>query len=287
MLDLGRFVLMEPIAFSRWCQAGATLPDVTAGPAADAAREGALKIVDGVAVIPVVGMLNKRMSSEFFELASYVRTSWAVQAAAADAKVHSILLKVDSPGGYVDGVADAADDIARAAKIKRVVAQVDGIGASAAYWLASQASEVYAGRLDSVGSIGVLAVLYDRSEQAKNEGIKPVVFSTGKYKWTGVPGTAITDEQKVYIQGEVDALGDAFVADVSRGRRRSEADVRKWADGRTWPAPQAASMGLIDGIRTYAETLAAMRTDAAGASARESRLRAVRLGAAEARARTV
>lgn len=275
MLDLGRFMLMESIAFNRWLQAGATMPEISAGPAAEAEREGAPLEIDksGIAVIPVVGMTNKRYRSTLGGLASYIGTSWAVQAAAADPKVKAIVLKIDSPGGYVDGVAEAADDIAAAAKVKRVVAQIDGLGASAGYWLASQASEVYAGRLDQVGSIGVLAVLYDMSGLAEKEGIKPVVFATGKYKWTGVPGTEITEAQREYMQGLVDQTGDAFVADIARGRRRSEADIRKVADGRVFGAADALRAGLIDGISSYPETISRMRGELLGAQTRDSRMR--------------
>lgn len=272
-------LLMEPLAFHRVFTVGGgriDIPAMTAGPAADAAKADLpIRVVGSTAIIPVVGMTNKRMRANGF-LASYVATSAALEAAVADPKIDGIMLKIDSPGGFVTGIAEAADDIRKAASRKRVVAQVDGLAASAAYWMASQANEVYAGRMDDVGSIGVLAVLYDVSKADEKAGVKTEVFSTGKYKWTGVLGTAITPEQREYVQSLVDKAGDAFVADVARGRRMAEADVRKVADGRVWHGAEAQARGLIDGVRTYPETLSLMRDS----SVRDRRLTAARLGVA-------
>ena len=111
------------------------------------------------------------------------------------------------------------------------------------------------------------------SEMAKAEGIKPVVFATGKYKWTGVPGTEITEAQREYMQGLVDQTGDAFVADVARGRRRSEADIRQVADGRVFGAADALRAGLIDGISSYPETISRIRGELLTERDRAARMR--------------
>jgi len=287
--EFGKYLAMESAALERWFASGAEIEvdsadlidwgasDVAAmyaGPVTEAIKRGAQISMPsrGLASIPVRGMLNKRYSFGSF-MSSYVNIAYAVEAAAADKKVKTIMLTVDSPGGYVHGMADASDAIAKARRVKPVVAQIDDMGASAAYDLASQASVVYANRSAMVGSIGTLGVIYDYSKLMDNLGIKAEVFATGKYKWTGVEGTSLTDEQREWIQSEVDAMGDAFVADVARGRRRSAEDIQKLATGRTWFAEEAKSLGLIDEVRSYRETTAELAENIATVGARAARAR--------------
>jgi signal peptide peptidase SppA len=294
--EFGRYLAMESGALDRWFAQGAEIEvdsadlvdweasdtnAIYAGPVADAIKRGAQISLParGVAAIPILGMLNKRYGFASF-MSSYINIAFAVEAAARDPKVETILLKVDSPGGYVHGMSDASDAINRARAVKPVVAQIDDMGASAAYDLASQASTVYANRSAMVGSIGTLGVIYDVSKMLENIGVKAEVFSTGKYKWTGVEGTSLTDEQREYVQSEVDRMGDDFVADVSRGRRRSVKDIQQLATGRTWFADEAKKLGLIDDVRSYGETVTALGSSIAAATARAERNRQLQLQAA-------
>ena len=271
-------LLMEPTALRRQLSAVVQPEDIEviddmSGPVADMMRAGVpISLVNGTAIIPMVGLLNKRIRIPGFA-SSYIAASAAVRAAATDKQVRNIMLKIDSPGGFVSGVAEAADEIRAAAQTKRTVAQVDGLGAAAAYWLASQANEVVAGRLDKVGSIGVLAVIYDTSGMAEQQGVKAEVFTTGKYKAAGVPGTSLTEEQRKDIQAQVDSTGEAFIRDIARGRNMDVEDVRKVADGRVFGSAEALSHGLVDRIGSFSETLTSMATEAQ----RDTKLREARL----------
>ena len=274
-------MLIDPKLMQR--ALSATAPEVAmvgecaASPLREMAAEGVpVDVIGRTAVVPVVGMTNKRFQAAGF-IASYNAISLAVNAAVADKQIDSIMLHIDSPGGYVSGIASVADDIHKAAQQKHVVAQVDGLGASAAYWIASQANEIVAGRLDVVGSIGVMTAIYDVSKLFAEAGIKTEVFSTGKFKTAGLEGTSLTDEQRKEIQSEVDALGDAFVADIVRGRAMDEKAVRAVADGRVFQASEAVSNGLIDGIATPQETLQRLNAS----SARRGKMRNARLEVAQ------
>jgi len=229
----------------------------TSGPAADAEKsELPLQVVNGVAVIPVMGVLEKRPNwiSDFFGDTTYFAVGRAIQAAAADREVEKILLRIDSPGGTVDGLSDLGDTIRQVREKKPVIAQVEGLAASAAYYLASQATKIYASRTDLIGSIGTYMAVYDWSAMFAKEGVKPVVITSGKHKAAGFPGTEITDEQKAEFQRIVDFYFEDFLTAVSRGRGVAKSVVKAAADGRVFPAEEAKSMGLIDGIRTMDET---------------------------------
>ncbi|MFX8577776.1 S49 family peptidase, partial [Acinetobacter baumannii] len=77
------------------------------------------------------------------------------------ASVRGILLDVDSPGGEVAGLAELAEFIAEAAKEKPIYAVANSLMASAAYWMSSGATRIYAAPNSAVGSIGVVTAHVD------------------------------------------------------------------------------------------------------------------------------
>lgn len=223
--------------------------------AAQARAGGSSKpVVQGqVAVVGLHGTLMKHVSS-MDDGTSTVAARRQIRAAADDPEVSGILLHIDSPGGTVSGTKDLADDIAAAAKRKPVYAYIEDLGASAAYWLASQATKVFAGPTALVGSIGTYGVVYDLSAMAAMQGIKVHVVRAGSFKGAGEPGTPVTHEQLAELQHRVNELNDFFIRGVAEGRRMSLARVRDLADGRVHIAADAAQMGLIDSVQSLDDT---------------------------------
>lgn len=209
---------------------------------------------DGVAVISLRGPLMKYASSLSGGTSTvYVRR--AIRGAVADEAVRAIVLLIDSPGGTVAGTYDLAADVAWAAKQKRVVAFIEDLGASAAYWIASQASAVYANATAIVGSLGTFAVIYDQSAQAKKLGIKVHVVRAGAFKGAGTAGTEVTEAQLAEWQRVIDQINEHFIAGVSAGRKLSQAAVRELADGRVHVGAAAVANKLIDGVQSFDEVL--------------------------------
>lgn len=211
----------------------------------------------GVAVVPIRGSLMKQTSS-LSGGTSTVRARRQVRLAARDQEVAAILLLVDSPGGTVSGTGDLADDVAAANKQKPVVAFVEDLGASAAYWIASQARQVFANRTALVGSIGTFAVIEDLSSRAAALGIKVHVIRAGAFKGAGTPGTEITPSQLAEWQRVVDQSNAFFLEAVARGRRLPLGRVQELADGRVHLAADAQRLGLIDGVKTLDQIVAAL-----------------------------
>lgn len=213
----------------------------------------------GVAVIDLAGPLMKFRTS----LSGGTSTVFArrqVRQAAGDEEVRAIVLRIDSPGGTVSGTRDLADEVAAAAKRKPVLAYVEDLAASAAYWIASQATAVYANATALVGSIGTFAVLWDQSAQAAQMGIKVHVVRAGDFKGAGTPGTEVTHEQLVEWQRLVNELNEHFLAGVAAGRRLPLARVRSLADGRVHVGASAVDLGLIDAVQTFDKTIQQART---------------------------
>lgn len=225
---------------------------------------------DGVAVIELSGTMMKQQSS--FGGASTVAARRQIRAAVASSAVRAIVLHIDSPGGTVSGTPDLAADVAEAAAKKPVMAFIEDLGASAAYWVASQASKVFANRNALVGSIGTFAVIQDMSGAAGQMGIKVHVIRAGSFKGAGVPGTVVTDAQLSEMQRTVDSLNALFLEGVSTGRRMDPEKVSALADGRVHIAAEAKKLGLIDGVKSFDQVLreAARSTGPAGARAEDS-----------------
>ena len=221
-----------------------------------AARVGRRQAQDvAVAVIEINGTMTKRGSS-LSAAGSTVRIRQAVRQAARDETIGGIVLRIDSPGGTVAGTSDLAREVAAADRQKPVLAYIEDLTASAAYWVASQARKVFANdRTAMVGSIGTYAGLYDYSGYAAARGIRPVVIRSGQYKAAGFPGTEITPEQREYWQELIDKTQAEFTAGVAGGRKLSVARVAELADGRIHLAEDAQQLGLIDGIQTFEETM--------------------------------
>lgn len=205
---------------------------------------------DGVAVLEIRGPVTKYGSS-LSEAGSTLRMRQLVREYAADRKVKSLMLLVDSPGGTVCGTPDLADAIAKFGK--PTAAYIEDCGCSAAYWIAAQCDKVYCNAAASVGSIGVYSVLVDSSAQADALGLKVHVLSTGPLKGAGVEGTVITDEQLADAQRNVDSINRLFTAAVVAGRGMSEDQVASVATGQVWIGDEAVRLGLVDGIATASQ----------------------------------
>ena len=224
------------------------------------------------AVVPLIGTLMKSVNS-MDEGTSTIRARQNIRAAVNDADVDSIMLLIDSPGGTVDGTADLAAEVRRAAEAKPTIAFIEDLGASAAYWVASQASKVYAnGPTAFVGSIGTFIGLYDLSAHAEREGIRAIVIASGKLKATGFPGTEITEAQQAMLTDLVMQTQAQFSREVKTGRGLSDAKIAEIeALAAIYSATDAEGLGLIDGLRTFEQTMEALRTSAATQRTRRSR----------------
>jgi signal peptide peptidase SppA len=211
-----------------------------------------------IAVINVRGNLMKQQSS-FDSSSSTVQLRRDITNAANDPTIGGILLVIDSPGGSVAGTADLAAAVAAADKKKPVHAYGEDLVASAALWVASQASRFTANHATAlIGSIGTFIGTYDVSGAAAMKGMKAKVYATGPLKGAGFPGTEITPEQDAYFQGIVDQTQTHFAEAVAAGRRMSLEKVKELATGGVFVAQNALKQGLIDGIETFEAAMSAL-----------------------------
>ena len=208
---------------------------------------------EGSAVIRIGGPISRRPSfwSFLFGGISTEEIALQLREALADRSVTRVVLEVDSPGGTVDGVPELAAELYRARSRKPVVAVVDTTAASAAYWLASQASQILVMPSGSVGSIGVFGFHTDSSRLLDRAGITPtfVVSKGSPFKVEANPYEPLGDDARAEVQKRVDTFFDLFARDVARGRGLSVETVRAdFGEGRMVLAKDAVKRGMADAI---------------------------------------
>ena len=219
-------------------------------------------IDNGVAIIPVCGILAKKMNI-FMQFSGGMSTQMLVDAVAqanADPLVHSLLLAVESPGGEVDGTIQIGDAVAQSAK--PTAAWIDGMAASAAYWIASQCDSIYASSdTAQVGSVGVIVKHTDMSKANDAQGRKVTYITSGKFKSLGNSDQPLSDDGKDHMQGRIDYLATLFTSAVATGREIDPEQV--WAsvgDARMCFAQEALALDLIDGIASQDEVVSMLAT---------------------------
>jgi len=232
-------------------------------------ERGKYDILNGVAVIPIVGVISKELSlfSFFFDGVSTRETALMIKDALADDEVESILLDIDSPGGTVDGTQELAELIYSSRGQKPIIAYTDGMMASAAYYIGAAADKIYiSGDMPDIGSIGVVMTHLDYSKSDEMYGYKETDIFAGKYKRITTGNRPLTEEGKEYLQDQVDYVYSIFVNDVAKYRGVSVEDALAMADGKIFIGRQALDAGLVDGVATYDElvntTLPVMQREA-------------------------
>ena len=123
---------------------------------------------DGVAIIPVTGPLF-RYANIFTSISgatSYELIAKDFRSALDNAKIHTVILDIDSPGGEVNGVSELASMIYEARGQKPIIAYASGDAASGAYWIASAADEIVSSETSALGSIGVVG-MYRKADDDK------------------------------------------------------------------------------------------------------------------------
>jgi signal peptide peptidase SppA len=220
-----------------------------------------------VAILPIIGVISQKMNlmTEISGGTSTDMTGQALDRLVADKSVRSIVLAVDSPGGSVFGVEELGRKIFAAKSEKKIVAVADSMAASAAYWIASQASEFAVTPGGMVGSIGVYMAHQDISKAEEAAGVKTTIIKAGKFKAEGDPSQPLDEEAKAALQEKADKYYGMFVDAVARGRGVTEARVRNgFGQGRMVMAKDAVAEGMADRVATLAQIVSRLGGEAGG-----------------------
>jgi protease-4 len=176
---------------------------------------------------------------------------------ADDSSIKAIVLHINSPGGGAAASQEIYSEVMeiRKANKKPIIASIESVGASGAYYIASATDKIYANDASVVGSIGVIAEWVNYGELMKWAKLKQVMLKAGELKDAGTPTRDPTPEERAYLQSLIDNMHGQFIRDVAAGRKLPEADVRAIASGRVWTGQQALPLHLIDKVGTFRDCL--------------------------------
>lgn len=214
---------------------------------------------NGVAIIPVAGVIGHKVSavSKLLGAVDTVDVIAAIELAAEDDDIDTIILDIDSPGGTVGGVpelAETVEDVQRAG-VKKIYAYTDSMMASAAYWMAAGANGIFAAPSAEVGSIGVYLPVMDTSKALAEKGVTVEIFKSGKYKAAGFPGVALDEEVRKHLQLEVMETYNEFAGFVKKYRAELNYE---YMQGQTLTGRKAAEVGMVDGTAKNIDSLLQM-----------------------------
>lgn len=172
---------------------------------------------------------------------------------ADDDSIKAIIIHVNSPGGGVAASEEIYREVKRVRdeKKKRIVAAIESVGASGAYYVSAGTNKIYADSGSVVGSIGVIAEWVNYGDLMRWAKLKPEVLKVGEFKDTGNPTRELTPAERQYLQSLIDNMYGQFVRAVADGRHAKEADIKPIADGRVWTGEQALGMHLVDQIADF------------------------------------
>ncbi|MFZ0560561.1 MAG: signal peptide peptidase SppA [Terriglobales bacterium] len=172
---------------------------------------------------------------------------------ADDDSIKAIIIHVNSPGGGVAASEEIYREVKRIRdeKKKHIVASIETVGASGAYYVASATDKIYADKGSVVGSIGVIAEWVNYGELLRWAKLNPITMKAGEFKDTGSPTREMTPAEREYMQGLIDNMHTQFIQAVANGRRVKEEDIRTIANGKVWTGEQALALKLVDQLTDF------------------------------------
>jgi len=217
-----------------------------------------------IAVVRIEGLIEDTLAE---------RVRRQLDKAARDDAVRAVILRINSPGGYLTDSDVLYHHILRFAEEsgKPVVAAMDGVATSGGYYAACAAETIVAQRTTVTGSIGIIAQYYFLSGLMEDKlGIRTVTLKRGQQKdWPNLFAAEMTPEQRDYIMTALlDPGYDQFVDVVAEGRNMDRPDVVRLATGRIFMGPEARASGLVDEVGFFERAVAIAKEKAGVAEAR-------------------
>src|SRR5215470_1157637 len=170
-----------------------------------------------------------------------------------DDSIKAIILHVNSPGGGVAASEEIYREVKRLRdeKKKHIVASIETVGASGAYYVSSATNKIYADNGSIVGSIGVIAQWVNYGQLLQWAKLKDITMKAGEFKDTGSPTRDMTPAERKYLQGMIDNMHTQFIQAVADGRKMKFEQVKAIANGKVWTGQQALPMKLVDQLADF------------------------------------
>jgi protease-4 len=201
---------------------------------------------DHTAVIEIKGEIASGGETS----ADQVMTS--LRSAFEDKGAKAVVLLINSPGGSPVQAGMINDEIYRLKALhkKPVYAVVEETCASAAYYIAVAADQIYVDKASIVGSIGVLMDGFGFTGLMEKLGVERRLMTAGENKGFMDPFSPQTEKHRTFTQGMLNQIHQQFIAVVKKGRGERLKETPETFTGLFWSGQQAVELGLVDKIGT-------------------------------------
>ncbi|MEQ1534929.1 MAG: signal peptide peptidase SppA [Burkholderiaceae bacterium] len=201
---------------------------------------------DHTAVIEIKGEIASGGETS----ADQVMTS--LRSAFEDKGAKAVVLLINSPGGSPVQAGMINDEIYRLKALhkKPVYAVVEETCASAAYYIAVAADQIYVDKASIVGSIGVLMDGFGFTGLMEKLGVERRLMTAGENKGFMDPFSPQTEKHRAFTQGMLNQIHQQFITVVKKGRGERLKETPETFTGLFWSGQQAIELGLVDKIGT-------------------------------------
>ncbi len=191
-----------------------------------------------IAVIPIYGEIAVNGNHE--------QIKDLIKEANSDPIIKAIILEINSPGGTVVASQEIAQEVEEAKK--PTVAFIREVGASGAYWIASEADIIVASEASITGSIGVTSSYLQFAGLFEDYGVTYERLVSGNLKDAGSPYKELTPAERDYLQSKINKIHNLFVSEVAENRKMTKTKVDSLATGEIWLGLEAKEIGLVDEV---------------------------------------
>lgn len=196
-----------------------------------------------VGIIDVKGIIQEKGTGSADNLAESLHHAYASKG------LKGIILRINSPGGSPVQADYMFNEIRRYRKEKPevpVYAVCSDICASAAYYIAAAADNIYSNQASLVGSIGVIYNGFGVTDLMAKVGVKSRIQTSGENKAMMNPFLPETARDKAHLQKMLDTIHKRFIDRVKEGRGSRLLNDPTLFSGLFWPGIQAKKLGLVD-----------------------------------------
>ena len=202
--------------------------------------------VEHTAVIEIKGEISSGGETSADQIVTSLRSAFEDKGAKA------VVLLINSPGGSPVQAGMINDEIYRLKALhkKPIYAVVEETCASAAYYIAVAADQIYVDKASIVGSIGVLMDGFGFTGLMDKLGIERRLMTAGENKGFMDPFSPQTEKHRAFTQGMLNQIHQQFIAVVKKGRGDRLKETPDTFTGLFWSGQQAVELGLVDKIGT-------------------------------------
>jgi len=176
--------------------------------------------------------------------ANYIKL---IRKARLDKTIKAIVFRVNSGGGSALASETIWRELSLAKQEKPVVVSFGDVAASGGYYISCAADSIFASPTTITGSIGVFGIIPNMEGFFKNKlGVTFDGVKTGPYADLGAVYRPMNENEKKFVQQNIDEIYLSFKQRVADGRKKTVDFIDSIAQGRVWSGNKAIENGLID-----------------------------------------